>query len=83
MKTEMGKLNADQGKRFWIGPVADLDDFGVMITDEFIDGRTMPFGPWAIMAPGSWRLHGSPRLGAGWGQRYRRQADGRWLKVEG
>jgi len=71
--------------RYWVGPVGALDDFGVRIEDEFIDGKTMmgPGSPWAIMAPGSWRLHGSPRLGTGWGQRYKRQADGRWLKIEG
>lgn len=68
--------------KYWIGPVGPKDDFGVVIEDEFIDGRTY-HGPWAIMSRGSWQLRGSPRLGPGWGQRYRRQADGRWLKVEG
>lgn len=71
--------------KYWIGTLVPLDDFGVAIRDEFIDGVVFDDGRtcWAIMAPGSWRLHGSPRLGQGWGQRYRKQADGRWLKVEG
>jgi hypothetical protein len=74
--------SATNSPRYWIGEVGELDDFGVQLTDEFIDGMTA-MGPWAIMSLGSWRLHGSPRLGTGWGQRYKRQADGRWLKVEG
>jgi hypothetical protein len=31
----------------------------------------------------SWRLHGFGKLGTGYGQKYEKQADGRWLKVEG
>jgi hypothetical protein len=27
--------------KYWIGPVGALDDFGVLITDEFIDGKVM------------------------------------------
>lgn len=67
---------------YWSGYVPDKDDFGQPINDEFIDGRTVG-GPWATMTPASWERFGVGRLGTGCGQRYERQADGRWLKVEG
>ena len=52
------------------------------IVAEFIDGKSA-YGPWGFMTPSSWRRHGVGRLGTGFGQRYERQADGSWLKVEG
>jgi hypothetical protein len=61
-----------------IGP---KDDFGKVITDEFIDGSTRT-GSWAIMSPMSHQMHGRG-LGLGRGQRYKKQEDGKWLKVEG
>lgn len=70
-----------KAKRYWTGRVADCDDFGDPVTDTFIDGATV-FGPWAIMSPKSHRANGRG-LGTGRGQKYKRQDDGRWLKVEG
>lgn len=74
---------------YWQGPVgpkaadgSQLDDFDQPITDEFIDGKTV-MGPWGNMSPKSWARHGVGRLGTGYGQRYKKQSDGRWLKVEG
>jgi hypothetical protein len=64
-----------------MGDVPAQDNFGNDITLEFIDGRTN-LGPWATMTPASWRQYGTG-LGTGYGQRYQKQADGRWLKVEG
>ena len=67
---------------YWIGSdIDEKDDFNRPIKDEFIDGRTRD-GHWAIMAPSSHRIHGYG-LGMGRGQRYKKQPDGRWLKVEG
>jgi len=71
-----------QRRKYWAGDVGDKDDYGRLITDEFIDGRTV-WGPWAIMSPLSWREEGVRKFGTGCGQRYRKQHDGRWLKVEG
>jgi hypothetical protein len=68
--------------RFWVGDVAEKDDFGDPIKDEFIDGRTKS-GQWCIMTMKSWRRHSLGNLGLGWGQRYRKIANGQWLKVEG
>lgn len=68
-------------QRFWMGDVNGKDDFEKPITDEFVDGKTA-MGPWAIMSPASFSEFGLG-LGTGRGQKYRRQADGRWLKVEG
>ena len=68
--------------RYWTGPVRSEDDFNRPIKDEFIDGRTI-YGPWAIMTPETWKRAGATKLGPGSGQRYVKQADGKWLKVEG
>ena len=69
--------------KYWIGDIGPGDDFGMPIHEEFIDGSMKVGSKWAIMSPESWRLHGCGRLGTGSGQRYVKQADGRWLKVEG
>lgn len=68
--------------QYWGRPVGDNDDFGDQITDEFIDGKSR-MGPWGIMTPKSWKTNGVGRLGTGYGQRYKKQADGKWLKVDG
>lgn len=70
---------------FWCGSIGADDDLGNQIDGEFIDGRTKFGGSWAIMSPQSWAAHGDTRgrLGPGLGQRYKKQPDGRWLKVEG
>lgn len=76
-------------KVYWcgvIGPKAadgsQLDDFDHPIDDVFIDGKTR-MGPWACMSPTSFKVFGIGKLGLGFGQKYQKQADGRWLKVEG
>ena len=67
---------------YWVGSVPQTDDFKDTITDEFIDGITK-YGPWAMMTPASHAVNGVPELGLGRGQRYKKQPDGKWLKVEG
>lgn len=67
--------------KYWMGDVGEADDFGDPITDTVIDGATWR-GPWAIMTPKSHRAYGCG-FGTGQGQKYEKQADGRWLKVEG
>lgn len=66
---------------FWQGTVPAYDDFTQKIENEFIDGKTQ-MGPWAFMTPTSFRSLGVG-LGLGKGQRYVKQSDGQWLKVEG
>lgn len=67
---------------YWLGKLTKFDDFGLPYKDIMIDGRTIR-GPWANMTEQSWRVHGVGRLGTGYGQKYKKQADGRWLKIEG
>lgn len=67
---------------YWRSPVGTHDDFGRPIHDEFVDGKTK-LGPWAMMSPESFAVYGTGRLGTGRGQRYKKQPDGKWLKVEG
>lgn len=75
-------LNQTKAK-YWTGRPPQEDDFGLPILSEFVDGVTSENGKWAFMNPVSYKAHGIGRLGTGYGQRYKKQADGRWLKVEG
>lgn len=72
----------EAAKRYWAGKVPSRDDFGGTITNEFVDGKSRR-GPWGFFNPDSWDSYGVGRLGTGYGQRYTKLADGRWLKVEG
>lgn len=72
----------EAAEKYWMGTVPSKDDFGDTITDEFIDGKTK-FGPWATMSPKSFKTNGTGKLGNGLGQKYKKQEDGKWLKVEG
>jgi hypothetical protein len=66
--------------KYWCGDVeADCQLCNKPIGDTFIDGRTV-MGPWANMCPKCHRGSGTG-LGLGKGQRYQKQADGRWLKT--
>jgi hypothetical protein len=71
----------DKMRPCWIGTVPERDDFDDPITTTFIDGRTV-MGPWAIMTPRTHKMRGVG-LGTGRGQRYVKEADGTWYKVEG
>ena len=70
--------------KYWTGDVGEKDDFGHVIKDEIIDAPTKHGSAWALMSPQSWRTHRrTAMLGTGYGQRYMKQEDGKWLKVEG
>ncbi len=69
-------------KVYWVSRVGEVDDFGDKVESTIIDGRTMS-GPWGLMTPKSWEKYGCRRLGTGFGQKYEKQPDGKWLKVEG
>lgn len=77
------KVVSMNNPRYWVGEIGPGDDFGMPIHEEFIDGLLAGRSQWAIMSPHTWRLHGIGKLGTGYGQRYKKQADGKWLKVEG
>jgi hypothetical protein len=66
----------------WIGTPPEICDINrEPIVDEFIDGKTRA-GPWGNMCPKCHKIFGVG-LGTGYGQRYKKQDDGKWLKVEG
>lgn len=68
---------------YWLSPLPEEDDFGVPYENEMFDAPTSN-GLWANMTRESWERHRkTARLGLGYGQRYEKQPDGRWLKVEG
>ena len=67
---------------YWVSDIpTHCDITRKPITDEFIDGKTI-YRVWAIMHPDALEEHGVG-LGQGKGQRYRKQPNWRWLKVEG
>lgn len=74
-------MKYDENKVYWLSPVGEADDFGNPIENIIIDGATS-LGPWALMSPASFEQYGRG-LGLGRGQKYERQLDGKWLKVEG
>lgn len=63
----------------YLPPAARHDD--ITKKGEFVDGKTT-MGPWANMCPRCAKRYGAG-LGTGLGQRFTRQADGRWLKTAG
>ena len=81
-------LRAKAGKHdtepvYWIGDVpAKCDLCGQPIKTTFADAKVDHDGPWGNMDLKCLRIHGVG-VGKGKGQVYRRQDDGRWLKVEG
>ena len=72
----------EQKQVFWLSPLGGFDDFGSPYRDVMYDAATT-MGPWANMTQESFERYGRGRLGLGLGQKYQRQPDGRWLKVEG
>lgn len=75
-------MNVSEKIVYWIGEVPEVDDFGMKIKNQFVDGKTTS-GPWGIMTPDSFSFFGVGKLGPGLGQRYLKQTDGKWMKVEG
>ena len=70
------------GKAYWLGKLGPVDDFGGAYKDIMIEGKTI-HGTWAIMTDCSWRVMGCGRFGIGFGQKYQKQTDGRWLRIAG
>ena len=72
--------------RYLSAEKAQKDDFGVHFTNkegEFVYDAKTKMGPWAMMTEQSFLMYGRGRLGLGLGQKYRRNAEGHLLKVEG
>ena len=69
---------------YWLSPVGKEDDFNSRIGDTIIDGKSK-YGPWGLMTPASWASYSGTggRLGLGLGQKYKKQSNGKWLKIEG
>lgn len=63
-----------------VGYVSSKHD-DLFVTGEFVDGKTQG-GPWGNMCMACHARYGVG-LGTGSGQHYRRQTDGKWLKVAG
>jgi hypothetical protein len=68
--------------KYWLGSLGEKDDFDMPYKDVMIDGATR-MGPWANMTEESFKVYGTGKLGLGFGQKYVKQENGKWLKVEG
>ena len=68
--------------KYWVSQVGTTDDFDRPYGTTMYDAKTV-FGPWACMSEESYRKSGIGRLGTGLGQKYEKQTDGKWLKVDG
>lgn len=68
---------------YWLSkPPAECDTCSTPITTVFYDADTGR--GWACMCPSCQTLGpGLGRVGPGRGQKYEKQADGKWLKTEG
>jgi len=68
---------------YWRSPVPDTCQLSDRkITTKFVDGRVPGRSSWACMHP-DYYLSGGGTFGTGRGQLYQKQADGRWLKING
>lgn len=69
-------------EKYWISPAPEKCDIcKEPITDTFVDGATK-FGPWGFMCPSCHPKVGCG-LGLGRGQKYVKQENGQFKKVEG
>jgi hypothetical protein len=69
-------------KQYWDGsPIKTCDACHAPIKIGFVDGK-LPSGPWAIVCLNCY-IHFGMRVGAGFGQMYREEPDGKWIKVAG
>ena len=66
-------------KKIWMGSTK-CDICGEELTKTLIDGRTSN-GSWAVMCPKCHKIHGVG-LGTGKGQKYVRDTEGDFVKVE-
>jgi hypothetical protein len=70
-------------KVYWAGNLNEVDDFNMPYGKFMYDGKLRSGTQWANMSDKAWRMYGCGKLGTGFGQKYEKQSDGQWLKVEG
>ena len=79
-------MSTKQYRAVWSGSITKCDICKLPIETKFVDGKTTS-GPWAIMCPVCFTLHGVG-LGTGLGQRYEKHQNNHeekavFVKVEG
>lgn len=65
----------------WIGEVLNCDLCHGSFGNVMYDCKTR-YGAWGNLCHYCWMAEGKP-LGLGRGQKYKKQSDGSWLKVDG
>lgn len=76
------KMAVADKKVYWLGNLGPTDNYGSKYGNIMYDAKTK-FGYWANMSEDSWKEFGIGKLGIGLGQKYEKQDNGRWLKIEG
>lgn len=81
-----GQTGGASGQKFWCGDAPEKCDickgnFHTPGEEIFVDGVTI-MGPWANMCA-SCHFDMGRGLGTGRGQKYKKQPDGRWMKIAG
>ena len=68
---------------FWLGsaPKCDIGN-SHELNGVFFDARIPGYNQWGLVCPACASRFGV-KLGTGYGQKYKEQPDGRWLKIEG
>lgn len=82
----MGTVTRKEPTRYLSAERMTEDDFGQQFTNkegEIIYDAQTRRGPWATMTETSFKQHARGLLGLGKGQKYRRNAEGQLIKVEG
>jgi hypothetical protein len=69
---------------YWCGTLPKNDPWGEVYGEFMYDGRMRNHaGTWTNFSQESWKRYGCGILRIGFGQKYQRQEDGRYLLIEG
>jgi len=69
-------------KHYWCGPVPAVCEISGKPFNGVMYDASVPGLGWAHICYDTFKQY-SCKVGSGMGQKYRKQDDGRWLKVEG
>lgn len=67
--------------KYWIGTIENCDNCGGALNNLMYDAA-VPRAGWGNLCKGCFTVLGCT-LGTGHGQKYEKQADGKWLKTDG
>lgn len=72
----------EKERNYWLSPIGVCDDCGGEFTNGVMYDAKTQYGPWGNLCQACFSRIGVG-LGIGYGQKYVKQADGKWLCTEG